>query len=352
LPAIVYRDTVAIEIASSAARLENREDPMFTKRAFLSAIAGLGATMVIPARARAQSYPQRPIKMVVPGSPGGPVDVLSRLAAHGLQSMLGQSVIIENNAGAGGLLAARAVARAVPDGYTLLFGNTSTFAIIPVTSRNPGYDPARDFAPVAQFATAFQVLVVEPGFPAQSIQDLIQYAKSNPGKLNVAAVYGTLPHLAAEMFKASTGIATVNVPYKGEAESIAAILGKQVQLCFTNVATVLPLISEGRLRALAITSATRQPELPHVPTMIEGGVAGYVVTSFFGAAAPVGTPPEIVQTLYGAINQVLTSATAQRDLARLGVRGSIGSPDDFAAFIAAETRKWKAVATAAEIHID
>jgi tripartite-type tricarboxylate transporter receptor subunit TctC len=324
---------------------------MFTKRSFLSAVVGFGVGMVTRP-ARAESYPQRPIKMVVSGTPGGPVDVLARLAAHNLQPTLGQSVVIENNAGAGGMLAAKAVARAAPDGYTLLFGNTSTFAVLPAASRNPGYDPAKDFAPVARFATAFQVLVVEPSFPATSLEELIQYAKTNPGKLNVAAVYGTVPHLAAEMFKASAGISIVHVPYRGEAESIAAILGKQVQLCFTNAATVLPLIKEGRLRALAITSASRQPELPHVPTMIEGGVAGYVVTSFFGAAAPAGTPPDIVNKLNGAINDILRSATMQSDLARLGVRSSIGTSQEFATFIAAETQKWKAIAVAAEINID
>lgn len=333
-------------------RSSNCEEAMLTKRAILLAVAGLSVGMTGTCPVSAQSYPHRLIKMVVPGAAGGPADVLARLAAHGLQSRLGQSVMIENIAGAGGILAARAVARAAPDGHTLLLGNTSIFSVIPATSRNPGYDPAKDFAPIAKFADAYQILVVEPSFPAASLPELINYAKHNPGKLDVAATYGTIPHLAAEMFKSAAGIDITHVPHKSEPESITAILGKQIHLCFINVSTALPLIKEGRLRALAITSATRQPELPQVPTMIEGGVAGYVVTTFVGVAARVGTPADIVGMLNGTINQVLASAEMQANFARLGVRVSIGTPQEFAAFIAAETRKWTAVATDAGIRID
>jgi tripartite-type tricarboxylate transporter receptor subunit TctC len=309
---------------------------------------GLGA---IPAGA--QSYPNKLIKIIVPAGPGGPTDVLARVTARHLQSALGQSVIIENNAGAGGIIGAKVVARAVPDGHTLLFANTTLLAVIPAVSKSPGYDASRDFAPVAKIGDTFQVLVTNPTSPVNSLQELLAYAKANPGKLNYSSGgHGTVPHLAGEMFKSSAGIDVVHIPLRSDAEAVTVILGNQVHISFVNVAIALPLIQGGNLKALAVTSATRRSDLPNVPTMRESGVANYVVTSFFGVVAPAGTPANIVNKLNTAINEALRSSEMQASLAKLGAEASPETPQQFAAFIAAETQKWTMVATTAGIKID
>jgi tripartite-type tricarboxylate transporter receptor subunit TctC len=319
---------------------------MITKRTFLVALASAG--YAVPALA--QFLVQRPIRMIVPGGPGGPNDVLARLIAHSLGSTAGLTVIIENNGAAGGMLAARSVARADSDGHTLLFGNTSVLAVIPAAAKNAGYDPATDLRMVAKVADGFQILIVAADFPAKSVAELVSYAKTHPGVLNFAAVHGTIPHLAAELLKLRAGIDLVHVPYKTEAESIGAILSGQVHLGFVNVA--LPLIAEGKVRALAVTSATRQPELADVPTMIEGGVSDYIVASFFGVAAPAGTPPHVIEQLNSAINQSLRSPDVQASLLKLGVRPAGGTPREFAEFVESEMRKWSAVVTAAGFKMD
>jgi len=321
---------------------------MITKRTFLAALASAGYALP----ALAQSLLQRPIKMVVAGGPGGPVDVLARLIAHSLRSTAGHTVIIENNSVAGGMLAARSVARADPDGHTLLFGNTSVFAIIPVAARNAGYDPTKDLRAVAKVADGFQILIVASDFPAKSVPELVSYAKVHPGALNFAAVHGTIPHLAAELLKLRAGIELVHVPYKTEQEMIAAVMSGQVHLSFVNVATILPLIADGKVRALAVTSAARQQELTDVPTMIEGGLSDYIVTSFFGVAAPAETPPHVIEQLNSAINQSLRSPDVQASFLKLGVRPAGGTPKEFEEFMETEMRKWSAVVRAAGFRMD
>jgi tripartite-type tricarboxylate transporter receptor subunit TctC len=319
---------------------------MLTKRAFLAALASAGCAL--PALAQSS----RPIKMVVTGGAGGPSDVLARVIAHSLRATSALTVIVENNGAAGGMLAARSVARSDPDGHTLLFANTTVFAVLPVAAKNPGYDLSKDLRAVAKVADGFQVLIVAPNFPAKSVAELIRHAKAHPGALNFAAVHGAIPHLAAELLKLRAGIDLVHIPYKNEPESIAAVLSGQVQLCFVNVATILPLIAEGKVRALAVTNATRQPELADVPTMIESGVSDYVVTSFFGVAAPAGTPPDVIAQLNSTINQGLRSPEVQASLSKLGVRPAMATPKEFEAFVAAETRKWSAVVSAAGFKVD
>jgi len=335
----------ANEQADPAHRLEQA---MFTKRTFLAALASAGCALP----ALAQSLLERPIKMVVAGGPGGPVDVLARLIAHSLRSMAALTVIIENNGVAGGMLAARSVARSDPDGHTLLFGNTSVFAVVPVAAKNAGYDPTKDLDAVAKVADGFQILIVAPDFPAKSVAELITYAKARPGELNFAAVHGTIPHLAAELLKLRAGIDLVHVPYKNEPESIAAVLSGQVHLSFVNVATILPLIAEGKVRALGVTTATRQPEMADVPTMIEGGLSDYIVTSFFGVAAPAGTPPHVIEQLNSAINQSLRSPDLQASLLKVGVRPAGGTPKEFEEFVETEMRKWSAIVRAAGFRMD
>jgi tripartite-type tricarboxylate transporter receptor subunit TctC len=303
--------------------------------------------------ARAQTYPDRLIRMIVPAPPGGQTDVLARLVGQQLQAALGQNVIIENRPGAGGALGARAAAAAEPDGYTLFFGNTSTLAVIPAVARNPGYDPAKNFAAVASLSESYMILVVHPSFPARTVAEFVAYAKANPGKLNFAnAGAGNVTHLTGEMFRSLAGFDFVNVPHRGGAESITALLGEQVHFVFESPVVLLPLIREGKLRALGMTGTRRSAEAPDIPSMIESGVPGFVSTLLTGIVAPAGTPPAVVAKLNGVINEGLRSAEMSAALARFGSQARIGSPEEFAAFLAGETRKWSAVARAAGVAID
>ncbi len=288
----------------------------------------------------AHGYPQKVVKVVVPTGPGGPTDILARIIADRLQTALKKSVIIENIPAGGGIVAARSVARATPDGHTLLFGNTSIFSIIPATAKNPGYDPHQHFVPVAKVADTFQVLVVQPAYPVKSVRDLIASAKAEPGRVNYGAVYGTMPHLAGELLKSSARIDIVHVPYKTEPETLTGILGRQIELSFPNVMTALPLVRERTLRALAVTSAVRRADLPDVPTMIESGFPGLSLGFWVGLWAPAGTPAAIVEQINRATNAALGSAEMKASMARLGVAPSIGSVQDFAAFIADEAPRW------------
>jgi tripartite-type tricarboxylate transporter receptor subunit TctC len=301
----------------------------------------------------AQTYPARPIRLIVPAGPGGPNDVLARLLAQHLPQTLGSTVVVENHAGGGGRIGARVVAAAEPDGHTLLIGNTATLANIPAFSKNVGYDPIKSFTAVAKITDSFQVLVVRQDFPAQSVAELIAYAKAKPGKLNFASSgAGNLTHLAGELLNLKTGIGIVHVPYKSTAESVTAILSDQVQLTFSSISTVLPHLRENKIKALAVSGAKRAPELPDVPTMVESGVSDYVVTSFFGVVAPAGTPADIVTKLNAAINEGLKVPAIVASMRRLGAEPSTGSPQEFAAFIVAELKKWTAVAQSSGISID
>jgi tripartite-type tricarboxylate transporter receptor subunit TctC len=320
--------------------------PIATAALFVFAVAA-------PAdEARAQAYPDKPIRLIVPAGPGGPTDVPARLLSQILPK-LGQPVVVENRAGAGGAIGARAVVAAPPDGYTLLVGNTSVFAVAPAVSASAGYDPTRQLAAVAKFSESYQILVVRPDFPAKSARELIALAKRRPGELNYAHTgVGGLPHMTGELFKSAAGVDIVGVPYKGGGESVTAVLGGQVQMTFESITILLPLIREGRLRALAVTSRVRTPLAPDLPTMIEAGVPDYEVTTFNGVAAPAGTPEAIVARLNAAINEGLVAPEMQETITKLGAVAVPGTAADFAAFIAAQERKWSAVAKAANIRID
>jgi tripartite-type tricarboxylate transporter receptor subunit TctC len=306
--------------------------------------------LALATAAHAQLAPARSIKLVVPFGPGGPTDVSARIVAQVVQSGLGQTVVIENRPGAGGALGSKAVAAAEPDGSTLLIGTSATLGVVPALVKNPGYDPIKSFAPVAKVADSTLVLVAPAKFPANSVQEFVAYAKANPGKLSYASAgAGNQTQLLAELFKSKAGVDVVHVPYKSGAEMVTAILGDQVQMAFPDVSILIPLIREGRLKALAVTSARRHPQLPEVPTMIEGGISDYVMTFWSGVVAPAGMPVDIVNRLNGAINDGLRSQAIQDSLAKVGSEASPGSPKEFADFIAAETRKWSAVARTAGI---
>jgi tripartite-type tricarboxylate transporter receptor subunit TctC len=303
--------------------------------------------------AAAQNYPDRVIKFIVPFAPGGPVDVVARLVGQRVAPILGQNVIIENRLGGGGVIGAKAVANAEPDGYTLLFGNISTLAVIPAVTKNRDYDPAKNFVPVAKVSDSPEVLVVSSSLPAHSVADLVAIARKSPGTLNVGSSgYGNATHLAAEWFKAKMSLDIVNIPYKGLSEVVTGVLGGQVKFVFGAIEGVMPHIQDGQLRPLAVTSEKRFALLPDVPTMIESGVDGFVVSSFEGVVAPAGTPPAIVAKLNAAINESIAQPEMKSQLERLGATPATGTPEEFAAFFAAENRKWVAIVKSVGVSLD
>jgi tripartite-type tricarboxylate transporter receptor subunit TctC len=326
---------------------------MLTRRRLLAGAAGIAGASVAGAAARAQHYPDRLIKIIVPGTAGGPTDTMARLVAQRLQVALGQSVIIDNRAGGGGSAAAKAVANAEPDGYTLLFCNTSIMTTIPAVVRRQEYNAEKDFAPVAKVSQSEQLLVLHPSVPANSVKEFVAYCKANPGKINCAATgYGGLPHMAAEYFKSAAGVDFTIIQYKGGGESMNAVLGHQVDITFETTTVILPHMRSGTLKGLAVTSEARNPLVPELPTMVEAGVPGYVGLSFNGVVVPAATPPAVIDTLNGAINDILRTPAMQADVERLGGFINVGSPQDFATFIAREAKRWRDVADAANIKVD
>ena len=312
-------------------------------RAAAFGVLALLAVAIAVAPAVAQDYPVRPIHLIVPAAPGGPTDLPARLVAQILPD-LGQPGVVENRPGGGGVVAARSVATAAPDGYTLLVGNTSVLAVLPAVSASAGYDPAKNFAPVVKLSESYQILVVPAASPFKSVADLVAFAKQHPGKLNVAHTgAGGLPHLTIKLFEARAGIDLVGVPYKSGAESVTAVLGGQVDMTIEGITILLPLIRDGKLRALAVTSRERTPLAPDLPTMIEAGVPDYEVTTFNGVVAPAGTPAAIVAKLNAAINAGLQTPDMQNRLQTLGAVSRPNTPAEFAAFIATEHAKWAAL---------
>jgi tripartite-type tricarboxylate transporter receptor subunit TctC len=326
---------------------------MLTRRSVVAGAAGLGALAVLNRPAFAQAWPDRTIRIIVPGSAGGPTDVMARLMAQHMQVALGQSVVVENQPGGAGNVAARMVATAAPDGYMLLFCNTSVMATIPAVAKKPVYDPVKDFAPIARVSQSEQLLVVHPSVPVNSLAEFIAYAKANPGKLNCAATgIGGLPHLVAEYFKAKAGVDFSIIPYKGGGDSLTATLGGQVQLTFETTTILLPHIRDGKLKGLAVTSEARNPQAPDIPTMMEAGLAGYVAPSFNGVVAPAATPAAVIAKLNTTVNDILRKPEIQADIAKLGGTVNVGSPQEFAAFIAREATRWREVADAGNIKVE
>ena len=290
--------------------------------------------------AAGETYPVRPIRMLVGFAPGGPADVMARLIGQHLYATLGQPIVIENRPGAGGTLAARLVAESEPDGYTLLLGNTSTLVVSPLMYKNVGYDALKAFAPIAWLGTTSDILVVNPKFPAKSVGELIAYAKANPGKLNYSTPgIGTPPHLIAEMLAQRAGIEIVHVPYKSGGQSIQAVIAGEVDFTFENPAVALPLVEAGTARALAVTSAERDPQAPDVPTLIESGLPDFVSESFTGVVGPAGIPASTVMRLNSAINESLRSPQVAATLVKLAVDAKNEPPEKFGAFLAQELAK-------------
>jgi tripartite-type tricarboxylate transporter receptor subunit TctC len=301
----------------------------------------------------AGDYPNKPIKIVVAAAAGGPTDVPARLASQILTAKLGQPVVIENRPGAGGALGARVVAAAPADGYTLLMGNTSTMAVIPAVSASAGYDPVKDFVPIVKITEGFQILVVHPSSPWKTVKEFVEHTKSNPGRINYAHTgQGGLPHLAGELFMLRSGAKMTGVSYRSGGESNTAVLGQTVHATFENIAILRALIVDGKLRALAAQNRTRTPLIPDLPTMAETGVPDAEANTFFGLAAPAGTPAAVVQKLNAAINEGMATPDMQRTITNLGSESKPNSPAEFAAFIAAQHKKWIDVGKAAGVKVN
>ena len=290
--------------------------------------------------AHADAYPTRPIRLIVPFAAGGGNDTVARLVGDSLGKRLGQAVVVDNRPGAGGVVGAEAAARAPADGYTLFLGGVGSHAINPNLHKDLPYDPIKDFAAVSLLASAPLILVVHPSVPAQSVQELIAYAKSHPGKLNYASNgNGSSSHLAAVMFASMTGTDMVHIPYKGLSPALTDLLSGQDQLMFSSVVAILPHVRAGKLRALAVTSRKRMALLPDIPTIAESGVANYETSSWYGILAPAGTPPEIVRRLDDEIVEVLAQDDVRKALAREGAEPVGDTPEEFTAFIRAEKQR-------------
>ena len=301
-------------------------------------IAGLS---VAPA-ALAQTYPTKPVRVVVPYPPGGVGDTTMRAIAQQLSESLGQPFVIDNKPGASQMIGADAVAKAAPDGYTLFLGSVTSLAINVSSQKKMPYDPVKDFAPVSMLYFSPMYLVVNPAVPAQSVKELVALAKAQPGKLSFASIgQGGSIHLAGEMFKSMAGVDITHIPYKGSAPALTDIIGGQVSLMFDAGVSALPQVRAGKLRALAITTAKRVDSTPELPTVAEaGGLPNYEATLWFGLVAPAATPRDIVNRLSQELARILRQPALQARFANLGVEFSASSPDEFATYIRAETLKW------------
>ena len=290
--------------------------------------------------AAAQAWPSRPVRMVIPLSPGGFADVPGRILAARLSASLGHNVFVENRPGAGGTIGADFVAKSAPDGYNLLFTGTP-HVISPWIYKKLAYDALKDFEPVALVASGPYVLVVNPQLPVNSVRELIAAARAQPGKIDYASSgNGSAQHLVSALFASMAGIELNHVPYKGSAPAMQDLISGQVKVSFAGIPNVLPQIKGGRLRALAVSTAKRSPDLPDVPTVAEAGVAGYQATLWLNLAAPLGTPAEIVQRLYAETVKALQDPELQHGFRAAGVEASPLAPRELAAFMRAEYEKW------------
>ena len=304
----------------------------------------LFAALLVLASASAGAFPDKPVRFVIGFTPGGPSDILARAVGQKLAERWGQQVVIENRPGAGGNLAAEAVAKSAPDGYTWLLGNNSILATNHALYRKLPYDPVKDFAPVALVAVQPNILVVHPDVKANSVMELVSLAKQSPGKMNYASSgAGAAAHLAGELFKTMAGVDIVHVPYKGAQPALTDLIAGQVQLMFATSASVIPYVKAGRLRALAVTTAQRSPSVPELPTVSEAGLAEFEATTWHGVVIPAAAPAPLVQKLNQDINAVLKEKELSERLAGLGAEVLTGSPRDFADYIAREIPKWTKV---------
>ena len=310
-----------------------------TRRAAIGAIALAAATLSLGAAA--QAYPTKPITIVVPFSAGGTTDILARLVGQYLTTELGQPVVVDNKAGAGGNIGGALAAKAPADGYTLFMGTVGTHAINAALYKKMPFDHVKDFAPLSRVANVPNLLVAHPSQPFKTVPEMIAYAKANPGKINFGSPgTGASPHLSGELFKSMAKVELTHIPYKGSAPAVSDLLGNQIAIMFDNMPSVIPHVRSGKLRAIAISTAKRSPELPDVPTIAEAGVPGYEAVSWFGLFAPAATPKPVLDKLSTALSKVLANPEVQKKISAQGGETVNETPAQFAAFIRSETTKW------------
>lgn len=294
-------------------------------------------------------YPSRPVRIVVPSSPGGGTDILTRILTPRLSERLGQTVVVDNRPGAGSIIGNDVVAKSAPDGYTLLMG-ISTLAILPSMHKNLPYDAMRDLAPITQAISAPNILVVHPSLPVKTVKELIAFAQKRPGELNYASAGpGTNPHLSMELFLSMTKIKMVHIPYRGLGPAMVDLIAGQVVAATSTMLAGLPHIRSGRLRALGLTGTKRNNALPGLPTVAEAGVPGYEAVQWYGLFAPAKTPKEIIGKLHGAMTGVLHSSAVKEKFAADGAEPVGNTPEEFARFMRSETDKWAKVVRAAGV---
>jgi tripartite-type tricarboxylate transporter receptor subunit TctC len=311
--------------------------------AAILALASIGS-------AAAQTYPNRPITLVIPFAPGGSTTIVGRGIADKMSELLGEKVVVDNRPGAGGTVGTKAVAKSEPDGYTLVLGYTGTLAIGPSLYKNVGYDPRKDFAPIGLIGNAPNSLVVNPSFPAKTIAELIAYAKANPGTVNFgSAGAGTASHITGEYFATAAGIKLVHIPYKGTGPALTDLLGGHIPMAFAPIPASHANVSAGKLRALAVTSTTRSSLMPEVPTISETALPGFDASLYYGLAAPAGTPRPIIDRLNKELRAALASAEVKKQLTQDGTEITPGSPEDYAAFIDKDEKKWSQLVKASGV---
>jgi tripartite-type tricarboxylate transporter receptor subunit TctC len=336
-------------LPASGESQEKREEivDMRIWKIFAGAVA---AFILASAPASAQTYPTRAITLVIPFAPGGSTTIVGRGIADKMSELLGEKIVVDNRPGAGGTVGTKAVAKSAPDGYTLVLGYTGTLAIGPSLYKNVGYDPRKDFAPIGLIGNAPNSLVVHPSFPANTIGELIAYAKANPGKVNFgSAGAGTVSHITGEYFAASAGIKLVHIPYKGTGPALTDLLGGHIPMAFAPIPASHPNVSAGKLRALAVTSTIRSSLLPDVPTISESALPGFDASLYYGLAAPAGTPRPIIDKLNQALRDALASDEVKRQLTQDGTEITPGTPEDYAAFIDKDEKKWSELVKASGV---
>jgi tripartite-type tricarboxylate transporter receptor subunit TctC len=324
---------------------------MQSRRYFIAAAVAAALTPLYPAHAQ-QAYPSKVIKIIVPTAPGGGNDAMARIVANKLQERWKSAVIVENKAGANGAIASEFVARAAPDGYTILFGYIATHGINPGLSKVP-YDPVKDFAPIAEIAEAQGVLVVNPKVEAKTVKELVALAKAKPGTMSYASAgNGTAPHIAGELLKQQTGIEILHIPYKGSGPAMTDTLAGTTQIMFPSLVAAGPHIKSGKLRALAVTGSKRSPLYPQLPTVAESGVPGFEITQWYGFFAPAKTPKDIVDKLNKEIVAIMKDPETAKKFADQGADVVTGSPDDFGKLVQSELAKWSKFIKEAKITAD
>lgn len=319
------------------------------KRSLVAVLAGT----LLSLGAQAQSWPSKPIRMVVPFTAGGSTDTVARIMSEKLSTRLGQPVIVENKAGAGGAVGSDFVAKSPADGYTFLVGTSSTMAIAPWVYTKLPYNPTRDFAPVSLLGTADIIVVVNSEVPIRNTKQLLDYAKANPGKLTFASGgNGSISHLLGEYFKSMAKVDLLHVPYKGDAQMVTDLLGGQVNMAFGTAVAWLPHIKSGKAAAVAVTNPKRSTTLTDLPTLNESGVPGYEAVQWFGIAAPTGTPPEVLNRMHAEIKAILAMPEIQKRFVELGFDVVGNTPAEFAQFLRDENVKWKKIAEIAGTKLD